>query len=173
MGDESTGAPLEPECRPPTLADLTGLCRHLNEQEARYLVIGGFAMVRKGFVRTTKDIDLLIDPSPENVTRVKAALMSLPDGAVREVRDTDVSEYNVVRVGDEIMVVLLGKACGITYEEVVDDIDWQAIDGVNIPFAGYQTLYRTKRTYRESDAMDRMFLIRAMEERGIPLPDEN
>lgn len=34
---------LEP--RQPTLKDLVALCRHLNEEKARYLIIGGMAMI--------------------------------------------------------------------------------------------------------------------------------
>ncbi|MBI3297015.1 MAG: hypothetical protein HYZ75_02545 [Elusimicrobia bacterium] len=59
------------------------------------------------------DIDLLIDPSPENVRKVKAALSVLPDHAASEVADDDVLKHTVVRVADEIVVDLMAKACGI------------------------------------------------------------
>lgn len=48
------------ESRPPTLADLLLICRSLNEQGARYLVVGGFAVNQHGFPRATVDIDLLV-----------------------------------------------------------------------------------------------------------------
>ncbi|NCC50656.1 MAG: hypothetical protein EOM20_05510 [Spartobacteria bacterium] len=133
-------------------------------------MIGGFAIAQKGFIRTTKDIDFLVDSSAENIARIKAALMVLPDGAAREVRDTDVEEYNVVRIGDEVMVDLLGKACGVSYDDAQSDIEWQEYEGVRIPFAGWRVLYRTKQTYRESDALDRLYLAEAMHKRGIPVP---
>ncbi len=47
--------------RAPELQDLVALCRALGEEGVRYLLIGGFAVVLHGFVRTTKDIDLLVD----------------------------------------------------------------------------------------------------------------
>lgn len=90
-----------PEARPPSLADLVSLCRNLNEVHARYLVIGGMAIIQAGFVRATEDIDLLVDTSSENMERVKAALMKLPDGAVRDVANDDLERYVVVRVADE------------------------------------------------------------------------
>src|SRR5438874_13436224 len=70
------------EARPPRLADLVALCRRLNEAGARYIVIGGMAVIQAGFVRATEDIDLLIDTSPANIARVREALRSLPDKAV-------------------------------------------------------------------------------------------
>jgi hypothetical protein len=55
------------ESRPPTLEDLLKLCRELNARRAKYVVIGGMAMIQAGFVRGTEDIDLLIDASTDNV----------------------------------------------------------------------------------------------------------
>jgi hypothetical protein len=64
------------EARPPLLEDLVGLCRSLNREGARYVVIGGMAVIQAGFGRATNDIDLLIDVSQDNQGRVRRALMS-------------------------------------------------------------------------------------------------
>jgi hypothetical protein len=42
--------------RAPTLEDLARLCRSLNDTAARYILIGGFAVIAHGGGRTTKDI---------------------------------------------------------------------------------------------------------------------
>jgi hypothetical protein len=64
----------EAESRPPTLEDLLHLCSELNRVGAKYIVIGGMAIIRLGFVRATEDIDLLVDSSPENQELVRQAL---------------------------------------------------------------------------------------------------
>jgi len=46
--------------RVPDEADLVSLARELNRLGVAYLVIGGFAINRLGFVRATEGIDLLI-----------------------------------------------------------------------------------------------------------------
>src|SRR5882724_10290426 len=96
-----------PESRPPTVADLLLICRSLNAQQARYLVVGGFAINQHGFTRTTMDIDLLLDGSEENQVRVKRALEVLPDKAVRELGNDDLRKYVVVRVADGVVVDLM------------------------------------------------------------------
>jgi hypothetical protein len=68
--------------RAPELEDLVSVCRSLNREGVRYLLIGGFAVILHGLVRTTKDIDLLLDPSAENIRRVKRALGALLDTIV-------------------------------------------------------------------------------------------
>jgi predicted nucleotidyltransferase len=155
MDDEPDGA----VSRAPELEDLVALCRALNREGVRYLLIGGFAVILHGFVRTTKDVDLLIDPSDTKVAALKRALASLPDNAAAEIRDADVRQYTVVRVADEIVVNLMASACGITYEEAMrHDVEHRDIDGVRVPLAGKRLLIRLKDTVRPSDQMDVGFL---------------
>jgi hypothetical protein len=45
--------------RVPTDADLVSLARELNRCGVAYVVVGGFAINRLGFVRATGDIELL------------------------------------------------------------------------------------------------------------------
>lgn len=156
METQDDHPPLEP--RLANTDDLVSLCRFLNEAGAKYIVIGGFAIIQSGFARATEDIDLLIDTSPENFAKVKAAMLKLPDGAVREVNPQDFEECLVVRVGDEFVVDLMRQACGIRYDEASREIVFAEIAGVRIPFANPQLLWRTKQTPREKDALDRTFL---------------
>lgn len=144
--------------RAPTLDDLLAICRALAEHGARYLLIGGFAVVLHGFVRTTKDIDLLVDASDENIRRVKRALSVLPDRAANLIADDEVRRYTVVRIADEVVVDLLEKACGIDFSEAEPEIEWIEVEGVSMPVASKALLIRTKQTRRPSDQADVDFL---------------
>lgn len=145
--------------RAPTQEDFVKLCARLNELGARYIVIGGFAIITAGYPRSTMDIDFVIDTSLENEALVYKALEILPDQAVKELLPGEVSQYNVVRVGDEIVVGLMSAACGIDYHEAIQDSIIRTIDGIPIPFASPCLLWRMKeKTYREKDAPDLLFL---------------
>jgi hypothetical protein len=152
--DDDTAA----ESRPPTLNDLLILCRELNAGEAKYIVIGGMAMIQAGFVRGTEDIDLLIDASPGNQAAVRKALQILPDKAVNELREGDLERYVVVRVADEIVVDLLLSAGGISFMEAQPEATVVEIEGIPIPFASPRLLLRMKGMGREKDALDLIFL---------------
>ena len=152
-------SPEELESRPPTVEDLLDLCRQLNEKGADYMVIGGFAMRAAGYERATIDIDLLIDTSPENESKVFSALESLPDKAVSELKVGEVARYTVVRVADEIVVDLMKSAGGVQIEEALKDVVLMDVEGVTIPFASPRLLWRMKKnTHREKDASDLIFL---------------
>jgi hypothetical protein len=151
--------------RAPEPDDVIRICRALNESGARYLLIGGFAVVAHGAGRFTKDIDLLVDDSTENVARVKRGLSVLADNAAIDVADDDVQRYVVVRVADEVVVDLMGRACGLDYGEAARDAETLERDGVGIPVASPATLIRTKDTRRPQDAIDRAFLEGVLRER--------
>jgi hypothetical protein len=144
--------------RTPEEHDIVKLCSSLNDQDARYLVVGGIAVNNQGFLRATEDIDLLIEGSRINQAKVLRALEVLSDKAVLQVKDDDLDHYTVVRVADEIVVDLMLSACGITYPEAEPEIEFKELHGVRIPFASAKLLLRMKQTYREKDIADRSFL---------------
>lgn len=156
--------PFDPETgelisRPPEKEDFLGLCHELNQRECAYMIVGGFAIIQAGFPRTTSDVDVLMDASQENERRVFDALATLPDGCVRELDPGDVARFTVVRVADEILVDLMASASGISFEEAAQSIVVHEIDGVPIPFASPELLYRMKkRAGREKDRGDIYFL---------------
>ena len=120
------------------------------------------AMVLHGFNRGTEDIDLLVDKVGANIALLKKALSILPDNAVREVLDNDGEEYGVVRVADEVVVDLMGSACGIDFKSAESQIEWHELEGVKIPFASAELMLKTKQTLREKDEVDRLFLRRIL-----------
>ena len=140
--------------RVPELEDLINLCRDLNNEKVKYMLIGGFAVILHGFVRGTKDIDLLVESSRENIHKLKKAMSKLPDKAVLQVNDGDVIKYQVVRVADEIVVDLMSKAGGIDYKTAVKEVEHKIIESVKIPVASKHILIKMKETFRNSDKMD-------------------
>lgn len=53
--------------------DFKELLSDLNSQNARYLIIGGYAVGVHSQPRATKDLDIFIRPDPENAKAVYAA----------------------------------------------------------------------------------------------------
>ena len=144
--------------RNPTLDDLLELCRNLNVAGVEYIVIGGFAVIHYGFVRGTGDIDLLVDSFEHNIQKIRQALMYLPDKAAKDLNTTDITNYHVVRIADEIVIDLIEKACEVTYQQAKDHIVFDTIKDVTIPFLSVEWLIKTKKSHREKDIIDSNFL---------------
>jgi hypothetical protein len=136
------------------------------------MVVGWLAVIQAGYPRTTGDIDLLVDPSLENEAKVFAALATLPDGCVRELDAGDIGRFLVVRVSDEVLVDLMARASGIDYEEARHHVCVRELDGVEIPFASPELLWRMKRhTHRAKDQGDLAFLRELFAAQGRQPPD--
>jgi hypothetical protein len=146
-----------PASRPATLEDLVALCSALNNRGARYVIIGGTAMIQLGFVRATEDIDLLIQTG-ENERKVIDGVATLPDHAAKEIQPGEIEKYEVIRVADEIVVDLMAKATGISFEMAEPFIEFHEIRGVKVPFASAQLMLKLKQGVREKDVLDRRFI---------------
>lgn len=142
--------------------ELAKLCATLNRAGVKYVVIGGCAVILHGYFRTTHDIDLLVEPSPDNIRRLKKGLHDfLGSNEVFEIRDDDIERYAVVRFApqsEEIAIDLIGKTGKITFEVAFEDIEEVEMEGVKIPLCGLSTLIETKKGVRPKDKEDLLFL---------------
>ena len=133
---------------------LLRVCALLNEEGARYLVCGGQAVILHGIIRTTEDVDILIEPSEENCRRVIAALSHLQDGAAKELSPRDLLENVVVKIADEVEVDVSTHAWKVSYADALPSASEVMIEAVRIPYLGLDTLIASKETYREKDQSD-------------------
>jgi len=84
---------------------LNALLERLVEADVRYVLIGGLAVGAWGYVRGTKDLDVVPDPAAENLEKLAALLREL-DGKV-EVEDGLLTADAIsifLRTGDRTLV---------------------------------------------------------------------
>jgi hypothetical protein len=152
--------------RPATWEDVKLVARLLDAQEARWMLIGGYAIAAHGFVRFSEDVDILVDPSPENAKRWIAALSQLPDGATRELSGReDVFEKEgpyAIRVNDEFTIDVMPSACGRGWNELEPYAEERIIDGVRVKLLGLEGLLLTKEGMRDKDRADAAVLRNAI-----------
>ncbi len=137
---------------------LARVCVLLNREEARYLVVGAQACILHGLVRTTEDVDILIEESDDNYARVIRALSGLADHAAAELTVKDLQENVIVKVADEVEVDIGRSAWTVKYPEAIQSVQHVEIDHVRIPYASLPVLIQSKATYREQDRADALRL---------------
>lgn len=121
----------------------------LMEAGARFLVVGAHALAVQGVPRATQDLDVWVDPTPENAERVWQALTRF--GAPLEDMRVDRADFvrpdTVVQIGlppnrIDLLTAITGVASfGSAWRERVET----DIDGHLIPFLGRETLIANKR----------------------------
>jgi hypothetical protein len=55
--------------------DFIDFIESLNRHKVDYVLVGGYAVIIRGYSRTTGDIDLWVNRSPENYTKLIAAIV--------------------------------------------------------------------------------------------------
>jgi predicted nucleotidyltransferase len=125
---------------------LLRVCSLLNAHSAKYLVIGGHACILHGLVRTTEDVDILVEDSDENLKKVIAALSEMEYGAAKELTPRDLLENVVVKIADEVEVDVSRSAWRISFNDAIDSALHVEIDGVDVPYVDLKTLIATKQT---------------------------
>jgi hypothetical protein len=137
-------------------AELAEVCARLNEQGARYVVVGGAAVRLWGAAQASPDIELLIGATAENAGRVLKALLPLADrlGLALDVPADAVASRSVTLVGDRPRLALLTIANKLRHPEAARDAADFAVDGVKVPAASIAHLIASKQTGRLLDAAD-------------------
>lgn len=138
----------------PYETDLACVSAHLDEEGARWLLVGAMAMQLWGTTRATRDVDILIEPTVENARRVLAALRKLGFGLAGDWLAEDVASKPVTVIGDTPRVDVFTVAWSVLYEAAAADATTFHVEGVPVPTASLEHLIASKRTGRLQDAAD-------------------
>lgn len=142
------------------------MCLLLNEQNARYVLVGAMAMQLWGTSRATRDIDILIEPTVENAERVLRALSALPFHVAAEIDPRELAGNPVTMIGDVPNVYVLTRAWNVTWRDAERDISVFEVEDVPVPTMSLAHLIESKRTGRTQDAADIEVLEALRESRG-------
>jgi hypothetical protein len=158
--------------------DLVGVCRSLNAAGARYLVIGGFAVIAHQYVRATEDSDLLVPVDERNVEPLAAASAELDatvvaTGAPPTRRQLAEAAHIRLETSAGLVDLLREGDPPLDYRSGFADRMTVVLDDVEIPIAGLALLATLKRVAgRLRDRADLEELERIHGELPtLPLPD--
>ncbi len=138
-------------------SDLTELLVALNEAEARYLVIGGYAVSWHAEPRFTKDLDVWVSSSPDNAAKVYSALQKfgapLNDLTVQDLETPGmVFQIGVPPTRVDILTEISG---GVDFDEAYAQRVEGAFGAVRVSVVGLEALIRNKKaTGRPQDVRD-------------------
>jgi hypothetical protein len=133
-----------------------------------YVVIGGMAVIALVPYRTTRDLDILIEPTPENARRVREAVRKWlgvePQFAVEDFLSGDILSF-----GGLLRVEVHTNVPGVTWEQVWGNRRAGEMVGVATHFASIDDLIamKTATGRREKDQPDVRRLRRLKQKRDL------
>ena len=102
------------------------LLQVLNDFEVQYLIVGGYAVMKYGEPRYTKDLDVWVENSPENSERVVAALRKFgaPVEHDKITAETFSHQRVVYQIGvAPIRVDVLTEVTGVEFRRAWDNVE--------------------------------------------------
>jgi predicted nucleotidyltransferase len=94
----------------------------LNKADAKYVLVGGLAVVIHGHFRTTKDMDLFYEPSEENAAKVLNVINEFGFAYLR-LTVADLMDYKgYIKLGNNpVRIDLFCDLPGVSFKEVYED----------------------------------------------------
>lgn len=144
-------------------SDLIELLQLLNETGVKYLIIGGQAVIVYSEPRYTKDLDIWVEASKQNATKLVKALAKF--GAPRDA----ISVEDFVKPGTMFIfglepnrVDILTSVKGRSFKVAYKDKTLITIGKLKVPLVSLRDLIKIKRsTARPQDLLDLEKLLRA------------
>ena len=127
----------------PDFSAFFAACRR---HDVRLVVVGAYALALHGHPRMTKDLDILVEPSPANAGALMAALEEFGIGGIGLGPDDFVAEGVVVQLGcPPNRIDLLTSIDGVSFADAYARRQVMEIDGIEVPFIARADLLANKR----------------------------
>ena len=134
--------------------DIKSLLKLLNEHNVRYLIIGAYAFPLYGYTRATMDIDIFIEPTPENAKNTIAALTQFGYD-MTEISPDEMLKKKILIRQYELETDIHPFVTGVNFADVWKNKTPGQIEGIPVNFPSLDDLINMKQAAgRPKDIQD-------------------
>ncbi|MFT3825690.1 MAG: hypothetical protein QM731_17350 [Chitinophagaceae bacterium] len=139
--------------------ELLRFWRILNQNNVRYIMVGGMATLFHGFSRSTDDIDMWLEDMPENRRNLRQAFKDLEYGDYPSLETMEfVPGWTSFYVGGAIELDIMTSMKGLehlSFDECLKLASFADLEGVQVPFLHINHLIDNKKAvWRPKDQID-------------------
>ena len=126
--------------------DFQEFIQSLNDNQVRYLVVGGYAVALHGHPRYTKDIDVWIEISPDNAKKMVKALDQFGFASLGLKEDDFLVPDQIIQLGyPPSRIDVISTLEGVDFETCYAARVEVVIDGTLVNFIDLENLKKNKR----------------------------
>lgn len=139
--------------------ELLQFWKDLNDNNVRYIMVGGVATRMHGYNRSTDDVDIWFDDTKPNRKNLRAAFIAFGYGDQPALETIEfVPGWTNFSIAPNIQLDILTEMKGLehlTFEECLQQASVADIDGVKVPFLHINQLIQNKKVVnRPKDQID-------------------
>jgi len=147
------------------LANLPTVFKSLNSHEVKYLVIGGVAAASHGSPRATFDLDILIEATIDNATRLLSALLEAGLGTASLITAEKLLSKEITIFKDIVKVDVQTVTPGIEFSSAWRRRETSDIDGQQFPILSVEDLLAAKTASGRPKDLEDIQAIRAIHDK--------
>ena len=135
------------------IIDFLELC---NKYGVKYLVIGGYAVSIHGHPRSTKDIDVCIEMSEMNASKMVQVINDFGFSSLKLKKEDFLKRDSIIQLGfPPLRIDILSDLDGVPFEEAWQNKKTVSFENVPVDFIGYNELIIVKqKAGRPQDVAD-------------------
>ncbi len=136
--------------------DYKEMLQCLSGENVRFLLVGAYAVAAYGYPRATKDLDLFVQPAPENASNLMRALARF-GAPLSGVSVADFSNEGIVfHIGSNPRRIdILTQISGVEFQQAYERRKTVCLEGIDVPVISLEDLIANKRaTGRKQDLAD-------------------
>ena len=124
---------------------LKGVFKSFQQNDVRYVVIGGIAAALYGVPRATFDLNILIEATPENAQRLIDALMDAGMGTAALTNSDEIMANEITIFKDRVRIDVQLLTPGLQFEKAWSRKQTMQYQGQNFYVVSIEDLIRSKR----------------------------
>ena len=126
-----------------------------------YIVVGGYAVIMHGYFRTTQDLDIQINKTPENYIKLRKAYaifgMPLFDMTLENFIG---DEFDVFTVGrSPFQIDMMTKLKGVEFADAIQKAEQKEMEGLKVRYLNLDDLIKAKTAagrYKDLDDIEKL-----------------
>lgn len=116
----------------------------LGKNKVQFLLVGGYAVILHGYVRSTGDLDLWVNKTPENYQNLKQVYLEF-GAPIFPYEEFLNDKFDVWSIGIEpTKIEILTHIDGLEFNESFKNCNWLDLEKVKVPFIDFDDLIKNK-----------------------------
>lgn len=125
-------------------SDFLDFLKLLEKHDVDFLLVGGYAVILHGYIRSTGDLDLWVNTTSNNYKKLEKVYMEF-GAPIFSQEDFESEKLDVWSIGVEPRKIeILTHVDGLIFDNSKLSCNWLELDEVNVPYIDFDALIKNK-----------------------------